>query len=224
MFAMREYPHDVMPLYSQGFSLARYLVSQGGKRKFLDYIADGLRDENWTRATKQHYGYENLLALQNSWLDWVRKGSPALDATADTPPLVAVNAPRPGPSDAAQADVAAPGPSAETLASADGQPSVYDVAARGEAALPAPRGGDSAWRLRGSSAANDLAAAEPATSAATADPIVQPRSGPQYQVTRPQDIQRPRQVILEWNRPPGGPPGADNGNTTTAGRPLPAPR
>ena len=52
MFAMKEYPHDVMPLYSQGYSLARYLVAQGGKRKFLDFLADGLRDENWTRATQ----------------------------------------------------------------------------------------------------------------------------------------------------------------------------
>ena len=26
MFAMKEYPQDVMPLYSQGYSLARYLV------------------------------------------------------------------------------------------------------------------------------------------------------------------------------------------------------
>ena len=50
MFAMKEYPHDVMPLYSQGYSLARYLVAQGGKHKFLEFIADGLRDENWTRA------------------------------------------------------------------------------------------------------------------------------------------------------------------------------
>ncbi len=50
MFAMKEYPHDVLPLYSQGYSLARYLVAQGGKHKFLAFIADGLRDENWTRA------------------------------------------------------------------------------------------------------------------------------------------------------------------------------
>ncbi len=33
MFAMREYPRDVMPLYSQGYSLARFLIAQGGKRR-----------------------------------------------------------------------------------------------------------------------------------------------------------------------------------------------
>jgi len=79
MFAMREYPRDVMPLYSQGFSLARFLIAQGGKRKFLNYIGDGMHDENWTRATKQHYGFENLLALQNGWLGWVKQGSPAIE-------------------------------------------------------------------------------------------------------------------------------------------------
>jgi hypothetical protein len=77
MFVMKEYPRDVMPLYSQGYSLARYLISQGGRRKFLDFLADGMQDDNWTRAMQQHYGYANLAVLQANWLDWVRQGSPA---------------------------------------------------------------------------------------------------------------------------------------------------
>ena len=139
MFAMKEYPHDVMPLYSQGYSVARYLVAQGGKRKFLDYLADGLRDENWPRATRQHYGIASLATLQTQWLDWVRKGSP-LDATKDAPALVAVEGPgpsdrhapanalaavRPAPSEARGLDRPLPGPS-------DGDaPSVYELAAKG---------------------------------------------------------------------------------------------
>lgn len=78
MFAMKEYPPDVMPLYSQGYSLARYLIAQGGKRKYLDYLSDGLKNEHWTAVTKKHYGFENLGQLQNDWLDWVRQGSPPL--------------------------------------------------------------------------------------------------------------------------------------------------
>jgi len=78
MFAMKEYPSDVMPLYSQGYSLARFLMAQGGKRKFLEFIGTGLENENWPHALQSHYGYENLLALQNNWLSWVRKGSPDL--------------------------------------------------------------------------------------------------------------------------------------------------
>ena len=84
MFTMKEYPHDVMPLYSQGYSVARYLVAQGGKRKFLDFLADGLQDENWTRALQAHYGVNSLATLQTQWLDWVRKGSPALDTAPQT--------------------------------------------------------------------------------------------------------------------------------------------
>lgn len=95
MFAMREYPRDVMPLYSQGYSVARYLIAQGGKHKFLEFLADGMRDENWSRATQQHYGQPNLAALQNEWLAWVRKGSPAL-AVKDSATLVAVKAPDAG--------------------------------------------------------------------------------------------------------------------------------
>lgn len=79
LFAMKEYPADVMPLYSEGYSLARFLIDQGGKKKFLEFLGDGMRDENWPRAVREYYDAENLWALQNTWLDWVRDGSPSLD-------------------------------------------------------------------------------------------------------------------------------------------------
>ncbi len=226
MFAMREYPSDVMPLYSQGFSLARYLISQGGKKKFLNYIGDGLRDDNWTRATKQHYGYDNLLALQNSWLGWVRQGSPAITAPEETLPLVAVNAPgprtreRPEPnvlrSDAMPIAANEPndGPSGAAGAS------VYDIAsARAESTqMPANAVDDDAWRPRrvpaGQLAATRDHSQDDKSPRATLDHL----PGPAYQVTRPQEIQRPRQVILEWNRP------SDSGGAAaTARRPMPGP-
>ena len=78
MFAMKEYPADILPLYSQGFSLARFLIAQGGKRKFVDYVGDGMDWNNWTAATKHHYGYQSLSELQITWVDWVRQGSPQL--------------------------------------------------------------------------------------------------------------------------------------------------
>lgn len=84
MFAMKEYPQDVMPLYSQGYSLARYLIARSGKAEFITFIENGLRDENWNRAIEEHYGFESLLALQNNWLDWVREGSPNLPSTPTT--------------------------------------------------------------------------------------------------------------------------------------------
>lgn len=79
LFAMKEYPANVMPLYSQGYSLARFLIDHGGRRKFLAFLGDGMSDENWPRAVRKHYGAENLWALQGTWLDWVKAGSPRND-------------------------------------------------------------------------------------------------------------------------------------------------
>jgi len=78
LFRMKEYPHDIMPLYAQGYSIARYLIEQHGRRQFLGFVADGLQDENWRRACKKFYGHESLPALQESWLGWVKQGSPTL--------------------------------------------------------------------------------------------------------------------------------------------------
>jgi len=76
MFVMKEYPHDILPLYAQGYSVARYLIGQGGKRKFVDYVGEGMLTKNWSAATKKYYEYASLGALQASWLAWVGNGSP----------------------------------------------------------------------------------------------------------------------------------------------------
>jgi hypothetical protein len=76
MFAMKEYPPDVLPLYSQGYSLARYLIDQGGRAKFMQFLTDGMKDDDWSTALNKHYGVANLKALQNEWLAWVKDGSP----------------------------------------------------------------------------------------------------------------------------------------------------
>jgi hypothetical protein len=78
MFAMKEYPSDVMPLYSQGHSVSQWLIEQHGRRAFLDFLAAGMEDENWPQAVRSHYGFDNLYAMQNSWLDWVKAGRPQL--------------------------------------------------------------------------------------------------------------------------------------------------
>ncbi len=89
MFAMKEYPDDVLPLYAQGHSLAVFLIGQKGKREFLNYLADGMSHGDWRKATREHYGYDHLLALQNSWLDWVKAGRPALTPPADAATILA---------------------------------------------------------------------------------------------------------------------------------------
>ncbi|MGY8770436.1 MAG: hypothetical protein ACKVH8_18630 [Pirellulales bacterium] len=75
MFAMKEYPSDVLPLYAQGYSLSRFLIAQGGERKFVDFIGTGMDTNNWTNSMYEHYGFRSLGDLQVSWLSWVRDGS-----------------------------------------------------------------------------------------------------------------------------------------------------
>jgi hypothetical protein len=85
MFAMKDYPADVMPLYAQGHSLAAWLIESRGRKAFLEFLADGMQDENWPRAVEKHYGFEGLASLQNAWLDWVKQGRPHL--TPESSPI-----------------------------------------------------------------------------------------------------------------------------------------
>ncbi len=228
MFAMREYPRDVMPLYSQGFSLARFLISQGGKRKYLNYVADGMADENWSRATKKFYGFDNLLALQNNWLEWVKQGSPELGNRIDSPALAAVDvAPPTGagvePLKAVKRTEAFPpeqGPVGVAQADVDNR-SVYDrTLASDTRNLGVSQGPSAEDQLKWKSPSAIADALPEANSVAMTTIPSQSRiapedlPGPTHQVTRPQELQRPRQVILEWSRPPGA---------TSASRPLPGP-
>jgi len=190
MFAMKEYPHDVLPLYAQGYSLTRFLIAQGGKQKFLAYVGDGMRWKNWTKATSTHYGYGSLSELQVRWLDWVRRGSPKLSTQ---PNLIAQAAPEPAETLVA---VAATEPHGDTPsrvvpaalissndAQDDAQPGWYArvrdraVAARDTAVEPP---------LSQAGAVPNRNADEAVTSGA---------------VARQQPIGRPRQIILEWSRP-----------------------
>ncbi len=89
MFAMREYPADVLPLYSQGYSLARYLIERGGRHKYVAFVRDGLARDDWGGALAKHYGVGDIPQLQHVWLDWVKQGCPAPPASlaaAPTPP------------------------------------------------------------------------------------------------------------------------------------------
>jgi hypothetical protein len=78
MFKMTEYPRDILPLYSQGYSLTRFLIHQGGKRKFVEYVGEGMRTNNWPAATSKYYDFASLSDLQVTWVKWVGEGSPEI--------------------------------------------------------------------------------------------------------------------------------------------------
>ena len=103
MFAMTDYPPDIMPLYAEGYSLAEYLIQHGGRRKYVQFLDDALESDQWSAAVRRHYGATDLGTLQNTWLAWVRDGSPAsttVAASAAAPqplPLADARRPRPEP-------------------------------------------------------------------------------------------------------------------------------
>lgn len=71
LFSLREYPPDILPLYSQGYSLVSFLIEKGGRQKFVAFISDGMKTNEWIRCAQEHYAYESLGQLQRSWLAWV---------------------------------------------------------------------------------------------------------------------------------------------------------
>lgn len=79
MFAMEEYPRDIMPLYAQGYTLAEFLIQQGGHQRFVKFLETGLQDNQWEAALAKWYNYQDLGQLQTSWVAWVAKGYPQLN-------------------------------------------------------------------------------------------------------------------------------------------------
>jgi hypothetical protein len=76
MVSMKEYPQDIMPFYSQGFSAVEYLLLLGGQREIIRFAETALKS-GWDNALLRHYGFANLGEFQeNYWVKWVAAGSP----------------------------------------------------------------------------------------------------------------------------------------------------
>ena len=73
LFPMKEYPSDMIVLYAQGYSITEYLVSQGGRRKFLQFVQQGLRNDgrSWEQALQSVYGdrFTSVDELQEKWIE-----------------------------------------------------------------------------------------------------------------------------------------------------------
>jgi hypothetical protein len=91
LFALREYPGDVMALYAQGYSVANFLVSRSNRQTFLSFVAHGMR-HGWDAAAQTHYRFNNIEELEQTWLQHLRdtRRPPAQlaqnNAPAGTPP------------------------------------------------------------------------------------------------------------------------------------------
>jgi hypothetical protein len=99
MVEMKEYPHDIMPLYAQGHSVVQYLLNHGGQQRFVAFLGEAMQSNNWNGAVDKHYGFRDLSDLQVNWVEWVRQGSPSFavdrhNAAADPIALAATQATR----------------------------------------------------------------------------------------------------------------------------------
>jgi hypothetical protein len=202
MFAMTEYPRDVMPLYAQSYALSEYLIQHGGRRKFIAFLDDGMNGGQWATAVKRHYGISDLGSLQNTWVAWVANGfpEPAKPVPAKASPaavaVVPVSANVPTESSVATARRPRPEPNlvyhtrdkadaatAEVPAAADAATSAGQTAAtpaRPAVALPV-----TGWRPSGAPQPPD-----PPPPAPSANPTPN-------RVTRPPAAEPPRQMVLE---------------------------
>jgi hypothetical protein len=97
MFAMTEYPADIMPLYAEGYSLAEFLIQTGGRRKYVEFLGDGIQSDDWSGAVERNYSLQDLSVLQNTWLAWVRHGAPLMPRRPATNVILASHERRPRP-------------------------------------------------------------------------------------------------------------------------------
>lgn len=75
LFALRDYPGDVMALYAEGFSVSNFLVQARGRQAFLAFVSYGMQ-RGWDGAALYHYGYNGVDSLERAWLDSLRNNRP----------------------------------------------------------------------------------------------------------------------------------------------------
>jgi hypothetical protein len=196
MFGMTEYPRKMMLLYAQGYSLADYLIQKGGRRKFVQFLEEGLHSDRWSDTIQRHYSIATIRTLQDTWVAWVRQGSPRVQPE-NTPQidLVAVNnkLPRPAPNLIYR--------SQSMDSSADrAERATDDVTESSEVAAHAqqiaqtngsPYSGDGWHSVDGLH--NPMSPIPPA--------MVSPPAAIRSQSAHPQPFQQPHQIILEWKQP-----------------------
>ncbi|MCS7237460.1 MAG: hypothetical protein NZ899_04225 [Thermoguttaceae bacterium] len=87
LFALRQYPPNMLVLYAQGYALVDYLIRQKGRREFVAFLKTALETEDWEHALSTHYGYRGLPDFQRTWLVWLAQGGPGLGPPSDQPLL-----------------------------------------------------------------------------------------------------------------------------------------
>lgn len=210
MFAMTEYPPDVMPLYAQAQSVVDYLIQQKGRRHFVTYLEDAMKTGDWEGATRRHYGIQDLGVLQTTWVAWVGRGcppiqrqpsQPAPNEAPAQPSAVAANQrlPRPEPNliwHVAASDRASVAPGQLIPIARPGRqssPPGTTALASASHVSSSPNPGSTTHPSRSGAEPGNFAAVAKAGEPRDTEPI-------RAQTAHPQPIEQPRQIILEWTK------------------------
>jgi hypothetical protein len=94
MFTVTEYPADMMPLFTQGYALAEFLIQRGGRRAFIAFLTAGLNSGRWSEEVHRHYAISDRDELQTAWSAWIADGF-----SSPQPPNTAVSMVLPSPPD-----------------------------------------------------------------------------------------------------------------------------
>ena len=227
MFAMEEYPRDIMPLYAQGYTLCDYLIQKGGRREFIAFLDEALQTEQWSTALQRHYGVASVGGLQEAWLAWVRRGFPRMqtpstprgDAPGSERLVAGRKLPRPEPNliyriGKPAGSGSAPGRLASAPASERRAPdrrspagSAPDpralassrVESAGGPGRPAKVVQASGWHAVGEDPGRATAAVARGPGSVAGQK--EPTDSVSTQVAHPQPVGMPGQIILEWSRP-----------------------
>lgn len=99
LFALTEYPNDVMVLYAQGFSVSEYLVNKSNRQVFLAFIGTAMQT-GWDQALRTHYGFPSIESLEEAWLQSLRQPKQTFPQLANGSPapigtVLTMNTPKP---------------------------------------------------------------------------------------------------------------------------------
>lgn len=73
LFALTEYPPQVMCLYAQGFSMSEFLVGRSDRKTFLAFVGHGMH-YGWDSAVRTYYRHNSVEELEQAWLQYLRDG------------------------------------------------------------------------------------------------------------------------------------------------------
>ena len=72
LFELKDYPDDRITLYTQGYSVTRFLVERKDRAAFLAFVSAGMSD-GWDTAAKRCYKFDAVGDMEKSWVEWFRK-------------------------------------------------------------------------------------------------------------------------------------------------------